>query len=527
MRSHPHLYEINTWPWLGFESTRAGRSLRLGGVPDDRWSRLRDCGIDIVYLMGIWTRSRIGREMALGESSLFAAYDDALPGWRPRDVVGSAYSIAEYAPDPRIGTWDDLAAVRRKLNDRGMCLVVDFVPNHTGFDHPWIAEHPDRFVTASEEAFRRSPSAFRAVELASGEVRFIAHGRDPFFPPWRDVAQLNYCNPDTRAGMLDTLRSIAVHADGARCDMAMLVLTDVFQRTWGALAGPAAPGEFWHDAAAAVPGFLLLAEVYWDLEWRLQRLGFQFTYDKRLYDRLLRGSAEDVRGHLAADTDYQRGSARFIENHDEPRSAVAFGERAEAAAVVMSTLQGLRFFYDGQFEGHRVRAPVQLGAVREEPVDQKLAPFYERLLAIVNAPVFHSGDWRLCDVRPCGDHWSGLVAWRWMSDDADTRAVRVVVVNLGAVAAEGLVDVIHSLPDGDDFVFEDLLDGQNYPWRRPDLAGGLFVRLAPWQAHVFSVTRPATRTARPRRRARRKPSRVSPPLRRRHRNPQSRYDRAR
>jgi hypothetical protein len=512
MRTHPHLYEINTWPWLEAESRRAGRSLRLGGVPGDHWSRLRDCGIDIVYLMGVWTRSRIGRQVALGASSLFTAYDEALPGWRARDVAGSAYSIAEYALDPRIGTWDDLDAVRRNLNDRGMSLIVDFVPNHTGFDHPWIAAHPDRFVTASEEVFRQSPSAFRAIELASGEVRFIACGRDPFFPPWRDVAQLNYCNPDTRAGMLDTLRSIAAHADGARCDMAMLVLSEVFQRTWGALAGSAAPGEFWHDAAAAVPGFLLLAEVYWDLEWRLQRLGFQFTYDKPLYDRLLRGSPEDVRGHLTADADYQRRSARFIENHDEPRSAVAFGERAAAAAVVMSTLQGLRFFCDGQFEGHRIHAPVQLAAIRDEPVDQNLAPFYERLLAIVNAPVFHSDDWRLCDVRPCGDGGGGLVAWRWASGGAGTRDVRVVVVNLGAVVAEGFVDVIHSLPEGDDFDFEDLLDGQHYPWRREDLSSGLFVRLAPWRAHVFSATRPEARAAQRRQHETAKAVIVSPVL---------------
>jgi hypothetical protein len=491
MRAHPHLYEINTWPWLEAESRLAGQSLTLADVPGDRWSRLRDLGMDIVYLMGIWTRSRIGRELALADSSLFTAYDGALPGWRAHDVVGSAYSIAAYTPDARIGTWDDLDAVRAQLHDRGMRLVVDFVPNHTGFDHPWIAAHPDRFVNASEETFRRSPSAFRPVELPSGEVRFIARGRDPFFPPWSDVAQLNYNSLDTRASMIDTLRSIAAHADGARCDMAMLVLSDVFERTWGDVAGPAAPGEFWRDAVAALPGFLLIAEVYWDLEWRLQNVGFPFTYDKRLYDRLLHGSAADVRGHLAADSDYQRRSARFIENHDEPRSAAAFGERAAVAAVVMSTVQGLRFFHDGQFEGHRIHVPVQLGVSADEPVDARVAHFYDRLLAIVDAPAFHSDDWRLCDVRPCEDgrdDWSELAAWRWISGGADSRNLRVVIANLGAGVSEGLVHV-DGLPDGDDFDFVDLLDGQRYRWRRADLAAGLFVRLAPSQAHIFSVTR--------------------------------------
>jgi len=134
------------------------------------------------------------------------------------------------------------------------------------------------------------------------------------------------------------------------------------------VSGPAPATEFWADARAAVPGFVLIAEVYWDLEWRLQRLGFDFTYDKRLYDRMLHGPAGDVRDHLRADADFQRHSARFIENHDEMRSATAFGERLRAAAVVMSTLPGLRFFQDGQFGGCRARVPVQLG-VRDESTE--------------------------------------------------------------------------------------------------------------------------------------------------------------
>ena len=63
-------------------------------------------------------------------------------------------------------------------------------------------------------------------------MRFIACGRDPFFPPWRDVAQLNYFNPATREAMIGVLTTIAQHCDGVRCDMAMLVLNDVFAQTW-------------------------------------------------------------------------------------------------------------------------------------------------------------------------------------------------------------------------------------------------------------------------------------------------------
>jgi hypothetical protein len=462
----------------------AGRTITLDGVPDEQWNRLRDLGIDVVYLMGVWRRSRIGRDIARREPALFPAYDEAMPGWQVRDVVGSAFCVSGYTPDRRMGSWDALDAVRSKLHDRNMRLMVDFIPNHTGFDHPWVTDHPDWYVSAPEDRFRHSPSEFRTVELPSGDVRFIACARDPFFPPWTDAAQLNYASAQTRAAMIDTLRSIARHADGARCDMAMLVLSDVFSRTWGELAGPAPGSEFWRDASAAVPGFLLLAEVYWDLEWRLQQLGFDYTYDKTLYDRMLRGSGDQVRAHLTADLEYQRRSARFIENHDEARSVSAFGDRVKAAAVVASTLPGMRFYYDGQFEGRRARLPVQLGASQEEPIDEQLAAYYDRVLLAANDPVYHHGQWRLYDVLGWDATARQLVAWRWkLGDD-----LRIVAANLGIVTAQGFVQVKDDLTSGDAFTFVDALDGRGYRRAGSDLAArGLYVCLAPGQAHLFRV----------------------------------------
>ena len=121
------------------------------------------------------------------------------------------------------------------------------------------------------------------------------------------------------------------------------------------------------------PDLLFMAEAYWDMEWTLQQQGFDLCYDKRLYDRLAHDSAESVRGHLQADSGYQEGLIRFIENHDEPRAAATFGPaQARAAAIVMSTLQGARLYYDGQFEGRRVHLPVFLDRETEEPVDEEL-----------------------------------------------------------------------------------------------------------------------------------------------------------
>jgi hypothetical protein len=478
------LYEINTWPWLTEIGRRLGRAVTLGSIPDREWDRLRDSGVDIVYLLGIWRRSRIGRDLARTESSLFASYDAALPGWHAEDVVGSAFSVTAYEPDPRMGRWDDVDLLRDRLHARGMQLIVDFIPNHTAFDHQWVTLYPDRYVSAPEDVYRQSPSHFRPIELPSGEVRFIACGRDPYFPPWTDVAQLNYSREETRAAMVDELRMIARHADGARCDMAMLLLSDVFSRTWGALAGPAPVDQFWPSAIRAVPGFTLLAEVDWDLDSRLQQLGFHFTYDKSLYDRLLFGSADGVYDLLTTDAERQRRCARFIENHDEPRSVVAFGGRVSAAAVAISTLPGLRFYHDGQFEGRRVRVPVQLGRSLNEPPDDAVASYYRRLLDIVRRSVFHDGAWKLRAVNPLDESSPQILAWDWRLGPE----LILVVVNLGASAAQASVVVGDDWMPGEVFALEDLLAGKTYTWRRTDLeTEGLYVRLEGGQAHIFSV----------------------------------------
>ena len=167
--------------------------------------------------------------------------------------------------------------------------------------------------------------------------------------------QLNYGNPALQEEMIAQLFKIAGQCDGVRCDMAMLVLPDVFERTWGISAQP-----FWPKATSGVrekhPDFRFMAEVYWDLEWTLQQQGFDYTYDKRLYDRLRDAHVRPIREHFHAGTDFQNKLVRFLENHDEPRAAVAFSpEVHRAAAVVTFLAPGLRFFHQGQFEGRKKR----------------------------------------------------------------------------------------------------------------------------------------------------------------------------
>lgn len=491
-RAHPHLYEINTWVWLEELSARHGRCLSLPNVPDEEWDRLADLGFDFVYLMGVWRRSLIGRRIFRTDPLNFPHFDAALPGWKVRDIVGSPFSIQDYTPDPRISTAEGLSEVRNQLRRRGMGLILDFVPNHTGFGHPWMVQHPERYIQGSGDDFRGDPAAFYLVERdrvesEGDENLFIARGRDPYFPPWSDVAQLNHFNPDCRQAMIAILKNIAQFCDGVRCDMAMLVTNEIFNRTWEHFlhAWPAPQTEFWEEATAAVPDFVWLAEVYWDMEWKMQQLGFQFTYDKRLYDRLREGAIEQVRAHLGADIGYQSRLARFLENHDEPRCAAVFPrERMPSVTTLLSTLPGMRFYHHGQLDGLRTFLPMPLSKARPETADRQIRKVYEQLLHFTHAEVFHAGEWQLLEVQPAGDDsFQDLIAYCWRHR-ADNR---LIVVNLGSRTAQGRVQQA-AVGTSRICLFCDLLDGCEYLRERADIdSNGLYVKLAPYQAHVFEV----------------------------------------
>src|SRR5579862_3557881 len=189
LRNHPHLYEINTWAWLEKLSARAGRTITLAEVPDTEWDTLARLGFDAVWLMGVWKRSEEARRIALEKAATPGGaeqYDRALPGWKPSDIVASPYAVAAYVPDARIGTWESLDELRAKLHARGMALFLDFVGNHTALDHPWVRQHPEFYVQGTQRDFECAPSDYFEADTALGKV-YIARGRDPYFPPWKDV----------------------------------------------------------------------------------------------------------------------------------------------------------------------------------------------------------------------------------------------------------------------------------------------------------------------------------------------------
>lgn len=502
VRGCPLIYEVNAWVWLerwrSARGPKSERRLDLGSLPDEAIDQLvlraQGARPDAVWLMGVWERSPAATALARGHREVRAECQKALPGLTDRDIAGSPYAVRRYAVDPALGGDAGLDALRARLRQRGVGLFLDLVPNHVALDCPWLVEHPEAFVRGTREQLAAHPAAFfRHPE--TGEI--FAHGRDPYFPPWTDTVQVDALSPSYRRLLGQTLAGLVERCDGVRCDMAMLLVRRVFEKTWaGARRDGTLDTELWPEVIAGAKrqrgkngSFLFLAEVYWDMEAELQAQGFDLTYDKRLYDRLLLRGVGAVRDHLLARGDYQARSLRFIENHDEPRAATSLpGAVGRAAAVLALSLPGARLVHEGQEQGLRVKLPVQLGRAPDEATDPGVAAFYGRLLAALAHPAFHDGAYLALGVRPLfGDAeepaHSGLIAHAWLLDGA----MRIVVVNYSDRPARARL-MLPPLPPGL-HRFRDALDESIAPVRSAEELRfeGLPVLLDPYGAHLFEV----------------------------------------
>jgi len=484
---YPSLFQINTRLRISELEAELGRPATLDDIPDAELDQLAADGFDLVWFLGVWQTGEAARRVSATNAGWLEDYRRALPDFRESDVCGSCFAIRDYRVHADFGGDAALARLRERLRTRGLRMILDFVPNHMAPDHPWVTEHPDWFVGGNRDLLAAQPQNYARVTTGAGE-RILAYGRDPYFDGWPDTFQLNYANPAVPDAMRGELRRIAAQCDGVRCDMAMLVLPEVFERTWGESSAP-----FWETAIAEVraevPGFLFLAEVYWDLEWALQQQGFDYTYDKRLYDRLEHDTAGAVRGHLCAGLDFQDHLARFLENHDEPRAAATFElEKHRAAAVVTFLTPGLRFFHQGQREGKRVRVPVHLGRGPDEPRDETIASFYESLLRCLNAPAFRDGHWQLLETRAgweTNESWEAFIVFSW-TGPGDSR--RLVAVNYAAHWSQCHVTLPWTDLEGRAWRLQDLTGPDVYDRDGDDLARrGLYLDMPAWAFHVFAV----------------------------------------
>lgn len=486
---YPSLYQINTRVWLTQLSRELGRPATLDDIPDADLDQLAEKGFDWVWFLSVWQTGLAGQQIARQNPEWRKEFQETLPDLKEEDICGSGFAIAAYTVDHGLGGDAALARLLERIHKRGMQLILDFVANHTGLDHSWAEDCSEYYIPGTEMDLARAPGNYTRVHSKHGDL-ILAHGRDPYFPGWPDTLQLNYGNPATQETMIGELVRIAGQCDGVRCDMAMLVLPDVFQRTWSIQAQPFWPKAIEH-VREKVPGFCFMAEVYWDLEWTMQQQGFDYTYDKRLYDRLRDGLARPVREHFHAGLDYQNKLVRFLENHDEPRAAATFSpEVHEAAAAITYLSPGLRFFHQGQFEGRKKRISPHLRRAPEEPLDQELNQFYERLLAVVRQPALHQGQWHLLECVPAWEGnwtWDCFLAFAWQDPTGERL---LVTVNYAPNQSQCYVRLPFTDLANGQWRVEDLLGNASYDRDGSDLqARGLYLDVPPWNASVFSLTR--------------------------------------
>jgi hypothetical protein len=485
--SYPSLYQINTRVWLTELSQKLGRRATLDDVPDSELDRLAKLGFEWVWFLSVWQTGPAGQKVSRSNPEWRKEFQETLPDLREEDIGGSGFAIAGYVTHTALGGDQALARLRKRMKDRKLRLMLDFVPNHTALDHPWVEEHVDYYMPGMELDLARAPKNYIWVKRKGGD-RLLAYGRDPYFPGWPDTLQLNYANPATQEALIGELRRMSGQCDGLRCDMAMLVLPDVFQRTWGVR-----PELFWPRATQRVrelvPKFCFMAEVYWDLEYTLQQQGFDYAYDKRLYDRLRDGHAKPVREHFWAGLDYQNKLARFLENHDEPRAAATLPPPVHKAAAVITYLsQGLRFFHQGQFEGKRKHISPHLVRGPVEPVDEELKQFYDQLLPLVRESVVREGQWRSLE---CAAAWDGnwtnecFIAFAW---DGPAGQRRLVIVNYADNRSQCNVRLPFGDLGGKTWRLQDCLDKESYDRSGDNLQSqGLFIDLDKWHYNIFDM----------------------------------------
>jgi hypothetical protein len=434
-KAHPTgLNLINTRLWLDELSKNYDRPITVGEIPDAELDKIVG-KYDSLWFMGIYTPSEASKNHAKKWAD---QYKYAIPDIDPeKDVVASPFAIPEYTPNPKIANgWEEWDAFVDKLHSKGENVFLDFVPNHIALDHPWVEEHPEYFIHGTEQQQRDMPGLYHTVIANDGKLYHYAHGKDPNYPEWADTLQLNYAHPQVQQAMQKQLLDLVEHADGVRCDMAMLLNPDTFLRTWGRNYNDdgewtgmdhlsndekmyISQTEFWPTAIAAAKekaktvgkkDFLFAAEAYWDME----KLGkyFDYIYGKDLYDhlrKLAKGEANESPDNLKAHLWYLMHAVRegrhwrdvnFTENHDEERAVKVFGEEpSKAAAAITAFIPDAIFLLNqGQENGSRIRPPMQIGRFPEEPSDERFVDFYDRLLTLKNTRLFQEGEWNLAEL---------------------------------------------------------------------------------------------------------------------------------
>ena len=205
---HPALYQINTRVWMTALSGLLGRPATLDDVPDEQLDVLAAQGFDWVYLLGVWRTGAAGPAVSRSHAEWREEFECLLSDLTVEDICGSCFALTGYTVSPALGGDAALARLRARLAARGLRLMLDFVPNHTALDHPWVGVRPDHYVHGTEADLAREPHNYTLLETPAGPV-VLAFGRDPYFSGWPDTLQLDYGNPALQEAMTAELAAVA------------------------------------------------------------------------------------------------------------------------------------------------------------------------------------------------------------------------------------------------------------------------------------------------------------------------------
>ncbi len=520
---HPTGIElINTRLWMSDLSEREGKPVTVGTVPEEEWKKLFE-KYDSFWFMGIYKPSEFSRNHA---KKYAFEYRYAIPDIDPeKDVVASPFAIPEYTPNPAIASdWEEWDQMVDKLHGNGKKVFIDFVPNHMGVDHPWVTDHPEYFIQGTEDQKKRNPSLYHTIRNEEGNELHLAHGKDPNYPEWSDTLQLNYARADVQEVMQEQLLDLVDHADGVRCDMAMLLNAETFIRTWGnSEEGNGKVGNhlteeekkylrehnFWPKAIATAKekaldqgkdDFYFVAEAYWDKE----ELGkdFDYIYGKDFYEHLVklahgdnRVSPVSLKNHLsylmnALKEGRHYRDVLFTENHDEDRAVRVFGKEPSKAAAAITAMipEGLFLLNQGQEDGRRIRPPMQIKRFPGEEQDASFQRFYDRLLTLKHSRLFQEGEWSLANIT-----WNNpnIVAQQVEArDDSENDENESTRLEMGAVVCTNFGNQFAScrIPDvGPDMDVSVVSLSENREIKQIDnqRKDGMYVGLIPWESQVI------------------------------------------
>lgn len=481
MKSCRTILEINTRLWL--PQLGGGTCTSLADVPKEYFDRWKQRGVEAVWLMGVWQPSAVSRDIARAHVGLQKDYAEVLPDWTEDDVTASPYAIVGYDVNPELGGEEGLKKFRALLREHGIKLILDFVPSHTARDHPWTGSHPEYYIQGTEADLERDPESWFLSETVDGP-KVIAHGRDPYFPAWSDTAQPDMRKLETQMAFLNELQTVADRCDGVRCDMAMLILSHVFTKTWGGEMR-----EFWPNAIRMVrakhPEFCFIAEVYWGLDLELHEMGFDYTYDKDPLDWAV-GPTGLSRVQFDYDEAKHRQRIRFLENHDEKRiaSRLPFNMH-RAAATWIFTLPSANLFYQGQFIGAQLKAPVQLLRMPKEEPNTEITEYYSALMSVIGHDAKKNGHWTFVHPRQSWQgnetHWQ-VLAQAWDHEEKHLR----VFVNWADYRSQCWIDLgLGNLQDKE-VVLRDMLSTKSYVRDGVEvMMRGIYLDLEPWEAQAF------------------------------------------